>query len=150
MLDVSASALERARGRLGQAAGRVTWIAADVTGAWQVPPVDVWHDRAAFHFLTGAADRARYMERLRAAVQPGGAVVLATFAPHAPDRCSGLPVARYDAAGLASELGAGFTLLASRDVAHRTPGGVIQPFCYAAFRRSPHPAQILAAALSRG
>jgi SAM-dependent methyltransferase len=150
VLDVSARALERTRERLGAAAGTVTWIAADVTGEWPVPDVDIWHDRAAFHFLTNGADRERYVERLREAVRPGGAVVLATFALDGPEKCSGLPVARYDAAGLAAQLGNGFTLIESREVAHRTPGGVIQPFCYAAFRRSPRPPQTPAAAASRG
>jgi SAM-dependent methyltransferase len=149
VLDVSARALERARARLGAAADTVTWIAADVTGEWPVAAVDIWHDRAAFHFLTEAADRERYLERLREAVRPGGAVVIATFAFNGPEKCSGLPVARYDSGGLAAQLGNGFALIESREVAHRTPGGVIQPFCYAAFRRSPRPPQTPQAAASR-
>jgi ubiquinone/menaquinone biosynthesis C-methylase UbiE len=135
VLDVSSRALERTRRRLGRAGAAVTWIAADVTGEWTVPIVDIWHDRAAFHFLTEAQDRAAYMAHLQRAVRPGGAVVLATFGLRGPDKCSGLAVARYDTAGLASQLGHGFTLIASRAVEHHTPSGAVQPFCYAAFRR---------------
>lgn len=135
VLDVSASALARAKARLGDAGARVTWIAADVTSDWDIDPVDVWHDRAVFHFLTEPADRATYLERLQHAVKPGGTVVIATFAPDGPDRCSGLPVKRYDAAGLGDQLGPGFTLVEGSYEPHLTPGGAVQPFCYAVFRR---------------
>ena len=137
VLDVSGAALARARARLGEQANQVAWIEADVTGPWTVPSVDVWHDRAVFHFLTDAADRARYVGHVREAVKPGGTVIIATFAPDGPDRCSGLPVCRYDAAGIAAELGGMFTLVETIADMHRTPSGAAQSFIYTRFVREP-------------
>lgn len=135
VLDVSAAALARARARLGDRAHRVTWIEADVTGSWTARQVDIWHDRAAFHFLTEAEDRQRYVEHVRHLVKPGGTMIIGTFAPQGPERCSGLPVRRYDAAALRAELGEGFTLVETVTDAHRTPSGTVQPFSYSRFVR---------------
>ena len=135
VLDVSGAALARARARLGAQAEKVEWIEADVTGAWSVAPVDVWHDRADFHFLTEAEDRARYMAHLRLAVKPRGTVIMATFALDGPERCSGLPVCRYDAAGMSAELGVDFILAEKVVDAHRTPSGSVQSFNYYRFVR---------------
>jgi SAM-dependent methyltransferase len=136
VLDVSGTALARARLRLGAAGERVRWIEADVTAPaqWYSDPADVWHDRAVFHFLTSANERAHYVARARRQIKPGGHLVLATFAPDGPAQCSGLPVRRYDAAGLSAELGASFTLERWGRNSHRTPAGCIMPFTYAAFR----------------
>ncbi len=135
VLDVSGAALGRARARLGEQAHWVRWIEADVTAEWSVPPVDVWHDRAVFHFLTDAEDRARYVAHLRRTAKPGATVIIATFAPDGPERCSGLPVRRYDAAALEAELGEGFALAKTVLEAHRTPSGGIQSFNYSRFVR---------------
>lgn len=117
-------------------ANQVSWIEADVTAdEWAVPSVDIWHDRAVFHFLIEAEDRARYAARVRQAVKPGGSVVIATFAPDGPERCSGLPVRRYDAEGLRAELGEGFALEDTIADAHRTPAGTVQSFNYSRFVR---------------
>jgi len=137
VLDVSAPALARARARLGERADRVRWIEADVTGPWTVPEVNIWHDRAAFHFLTEADDRARYVAHVRDVVKYGGTVVIGTFAPDGPERCSGLPVCRYDAAGIGAELGRGFTLVETVADAHRTPTGAVQSWRYSRFVRHP-------------
>lgn len=134
VLDVSGAALARARVRLGPAADRVRWIEADVTSQWEADAVDLWHDRAVFHFLTEPEDRSRYLERARRQIKPGGHMILATFAPDGPTRCSGLPVIRYDAPGLSAELGSSFTLENSVGEIHITPAGRIQPFTYALFR----------------
>jgi len=135
VLDVSGMALARARGRLGALGERVTWIEADVTGEWNEPTVDIWHDRAVFHFLTEAADRRRYVAHVRRAVGLGGGVVIATFALNGPDRCSGLPVVRYSPETLSAELGGEFRLSESLGEQHTTPFGNVQPFCYTRFTR---------------
>jgi SAM-dependent methyltransferase len=135
VLDVSGAALARAKARLGEGQARVTWIEADVTGDWNVPTVDIWHDRAVFHFLTGADDRQRYVAHLRRAVRPGGAVVMATFALDGPAKCSGLPVVRYSPETLNVELGSEFRVEDSVGEQHRTPSGAVQSFCYTRFRR---------------
>ena len=92
----------------------------------------LWHDRAVFHFLIDELERARYVETLRRAVEPGGTVILGTFAADGPEICSGLPVRRYAAADLSSELGEAFVVLQTRREAHVTPRGVTQPFTWVA------------------
>jgi 2-polyprenyl-3-methyl-5-hydroxy-6-metoxy-1,4-benzoquinol methylase len=135
VVDVAARAMERARERLGARATQVRWVTADVTTLDLGGPVDVWHDRAVFHFLTADADRQRYLDRLLAHVPVGGHVVLATFSLAGPETCSGLPVRRYDAAGLAAVIGPAFTLVTSVEETHRTPAGHPQAFVYVVLRR---------------
>ncbi len=135
VLDVSEKALATSRGRLGPRAKDITWIVADVT-AWQPDKnYDLWHDRAAFHFLTEPADRTAYAECVRKAVRPGGHVIIGTFAPDGPERCSGLPVVRHDAASIGEVLGPSFKLIESRRHDHKTPGGTIQRFQFSRFKR---------------
>lgn len=131
VLDIAEPALQYARQRLGARSTLVTWRAADVLTATFAPSsVDVWHDRAVFHFLVEAAERRRYVEQVRGALGPGGTVVVATFADDGPLRCSGLDVARYSADGLHNEFGEDFELLQSEREEHRTPSGAVQAFTY--------------------
>jgi len=140
VLDLSAEALRASQERLGARAGEVTWIAADVTREAPAGPFAVWHDRAAFHFLTDAADRAAYARALAAALRPGGTAIIATFAEDGPERCSGLPVHRWSPEGLAAE----FEALApgllhpagARRILHRTPKGAEQRFQVSVFWRA--------------
>jgi SAM-dependent methyltransferase len=135
VLDLSEAALATAKARLGERADRVQWIASDVT-TWQpAQSFDIWHDRAAFHFLDQACDRAAYLSRLRQAVRPSGHAIIATFALDGPERCSGLPVVRYDAARLAETLGEGFSLVETRSHQHTTPWHSVQQFQFSMFRR---------------
>jgi SAM-dependent methyltransferase len=141
VLDLSGEALARARARLQQAlsserAAAVRWLVADATSFEPEQSFEIWHDRAAFHFLTEAADRAAYLDRLHRALRPGGHAIIATFAPDGPERCSGLPVVRYDAETLSRMLGASYRLIESRTEAHRTPSGAIQHFQFSRFRRA--------------
>ncbi len=135
VLDISQAALARARARLGTRAAQVGWICADITQWAPERTWDIWHDRAVFHFLTEPAAQDAYIAALTAATRPGAAVILSTFAPDGPERCSGLPVQRYSPAGLAQRLGAGFALYDEAQERHVTPWGSIQQFTYAAFRR---------------
>ena len=96
---------------------------------------DIWHDRAAFHFLTDEKDRAGYIARLTRGVKAGGHAVIGTFALDGPEKCSGLPVARYDSASLARTLGPMFRLVHSRRHEHATPWGAQQMFQFSVFRR---------------
>ena len=135
VLDLSEAALGAAKRRLGDRADQVEWIIADVT-TWEPRRFyDIWHDRAAFHFLTDEGDRAAYVARLTTAVKPGGHAIVGTFAPDGPERCSGLPVARYDAENLARVLGSAFTLVESRRHHHTTPSSSEQWFQFGLFRR---------------
>lgn len=136
LLDLSGEALRRARLRLGEGAAAITWIEGDIT---RVPlaesSLDLWHDRAVFHFLTEEADRDRYRAQLLRALRPGGAVILATFGPQGPERCSGLPVRRHSAEELVAFLGPGFQLVSSEAEIHATPMGTTQAFTWTLFRR---------------
>jgi len=135
VLDISAAALAASGRRLGSAATGVTWIVADIT-TWEPPQIyDLWHDRAVLHFLTSEADRAAYVMRLMKALRPGGHAIIGTFAIDGPERCSGLPVVRYDAASLGKLLGPQFVLVESRTQDHATPMGGTQRFQFSLFRR---------------
>ena len=136
VVDVSEAALQAARERLGVRAESVTWRAADVRNLRLPEEVDVWHDRAVFHFLTSEGDRARYKDRLSSVLKPGGSAIIATFALEGPEKCSGLPVARYSAESLASELGDQFALVDARRHLHTTPWGATQAFQYSRFTRT--------------
>ena len=135
VLDVSSRALEQARERLGARADRVAWLVTDVTRYRPERLFDLWHDRAAFHFLTAAEDRARYVAVLDEAVKAGGWVVIAAFAPDGPRQCSGLPIVRYDGPALAAELGPGYRLEDEARETHLTPAGREQRFGFYRFRR---------------
>jgi len=136
VLDLSAAALAAAQRRLDSRASGVQWIEADITRA-NLPAnrFDVWHDRAVFHFLTSAEDRAAYVRAVFNSVKPGGHVIVATFAEDGPAQCSGLPVMRYRADELHAEFGEAFSLLNHRKEAHHTPSGTVQQFVYCYCRR---------------
>ncbi len=135
VVDVSEAALEVARARLGARGDVVTWVAADARYVRLPAQVDLWHDRAVFHFLTEEADRQAYLESVRSALRAGGHLILATFALNGPERCSGLPVRRYDPDSMGEFLGPDFELVQSLEREHFTPGGSGQLFAYAVFRR---------------
>jgi 2-polyprenyl-3-methyl-5-hydroxy-6-metoxy-1,4-benzoquinol methylase len=136
VLDISEAALEVAKTRLGARASQVQWIVADVTKWAPTQTFEIWHDRAAFHFLIDAADRSAYVICMKQAVKPGGHVVIGTFALDGPEKCSGLPVNRYDATSLAKEFGLGFELIDSRRHDHSTPWNSAQRFQFCTFRRA--------------
>jgi len=131
VLDISQTAIDVTKGRLGELADRVEWIVADVTST-DFPPnaYDVWHDRAVFHFQTTAAARVAYVDRVRKSVKPGGHVIIGTFGPEGPVKCSGLNVQRYDADSLHGEFGRRFRLIDSLKELHQTPFGTTQQFLY--------------------
>ena len=135
VLDISAAGMQHARDRLGSQADLVNWLIADVLSWYPQRRYRAWHDRAVFHFLTTAPDRQRYVRALDAATGPGAVAVFGTFAPDGPGRCSGLPVARYSAPGLAGQLGEQWALIRQDREEHLTPAGVIQPFTWAALRK---------------
>lgn len=140
-LDISASALDqlreqtRADGLSDSLTGGLICIQADVR-TWQPEQqVDLWHDRAVFHFLTEPADQAAYADLAARTVLPGGLLIIATFAPDGPEQCSGLPTARHDADGLQRIFASGFEVIDHRREVHRTPWGTSQPFTWVSFRR---------------
>ena len=136
VLDVSGTALQVARQRLGVRAAHVNWIESDITQV-DLPQntYGVWHDRAVFHFLTQAKERQHYVETVRNSVRKGGHVIVATFAPDGPERCSGLAVMRYSPESLHSEFGDDFEVVDSTRETHHTPFGTDQKFIYCYCRK---------------
>jgi len=119
------------KARLGANADRVRWLAADITETELAPSAyDVWHDRAVFHFLNAMEQRVAYIRQVAKAVKPGGHVIVSTFGPEGPTKCSGLDVVRYDAESLHNQFGVKFRLLESSKELHATPFGTTQQFLY--------------------
>jgi SAM-dependent methyltransferase len=135
VLDISRTAIDANQKRLGKVSERVHWLVGDITKVQlESSAYDVWHDRAIFHFLTGPSDRAAYVRQVARAVKRGGHVVVSTFGPEGPTKCSGLEIVRYDAESLHGEFGAQFQLLGSSLEQHRTPFGKVQQFVYCCCR----------------
>jgi hypothetical protein len=149
VLDVSAAALHIAQRRLGPAEAAAKWVVADMRTWKPRRTYAVWHDRAAFHFLTADPGKRRYLATLKAATEPGSVSIFGCFAPDGPDSCSGLPVARYSTDDLATTLSDDWTLVASEREEHHTPTGRTQPFTWAAFRRHAGPCGQSSAAVTR-
>jgi 2-polyprenyl-3-methyl-5-hydroxy-6-metoxy-1,4-benzoquinol methylase len=135
VLDLSKAALDAASKRLGDKGADIEWVVADVTTWEPSQTYDLWHDRAAFHFLTDQADQSAYVERLKKAIKSGGYVIIGTFALDGPERCSGLPIVQYDAASLSAILGPDFQLIDARRHDHATPWNAVQRFQFSMFRR---------------
>ena len=131
VLDISRIAIEATQKRLGAASGHIHWLVADITDTQlEHAAYDVWHDRAVFHFLTAPDARVAYVRQVANAIKPGGHVIVSTFGPEGPTKCSGLDVVRYDAEKLHGEFGVHFQLLDSSKELHRTPFGTVQQFLY--------------------
>jgi 2-polyprenyl-3-methyl-5-hydroxy-6-metoxy-1,4-benzoquinol methylase len=135
VLDVSASAIQHAKARLGQRAAAVEWYEADITTFCSPRRFAVWHDRAVFHFLTDAVDRRNYVSILKEILVPNGHLIIATFALTGPLKCSGLDVKRYDAKLLQAEVSDEFALLETHEETHQTPWDTEQKFVYCRFQR---------------
>jgi 2-polyprenyl-3-methyl-5-hydroxy-6-metoxy-1,4-benzoquinol methylase len=131
VLDISQTAIDATMKRIGAASAQVRWLVADITATQlETAAYDVWHDRAVFHFLTAPQARVAYVRQVANAVKPGGHVIVSTFGPEGPTKCSGLDVVRYDADALHQEFGVHFRLLDHSTELHRTPFGTIQQFLY--------------------
>ncbi len=137
VLDISASALATAEGRLGGKGKNLHWLEANITKV-TLPKhaYDLWHDRAVFHFLIKPQDRKAYADAARLAVKPGGHMIVATFAEDGPAQCSGLPVIRYGVVSLQAEFKESFTLTESLKESHQTPFGTTQSFIYCRFKKN--------------
>ena len=137
VLDLSSAALDVAKRRLGKHAKAVQWIAGDITQTdLPINRFDIWHDRAVFHFLTNPTDRQAYVAQVVRAVKPNGHIIVATFAEDGPEKCSGLPVMRYNPNTLHAAFGDNFTLVSHQKESHNTPFGTVQQFVYCYCRKS--------------
>jgi 2-polyprenyl-3-methyl-5-hydroxy-6-metoxy-1,4-benzoquinol methylase len=135
VLDISACAIAAVKKRLGEISERVHWLVADITDVeLAAQAYDIWHDRAVFHFLTSRQQRAAYVRQVVRSLKSRGHVIVSTFGPEGPEKCSGLDTVRYDADSLHHEFGAGFRLVDSSTELHETPSGQAQQFLYCCFR----------------
>jgi 2-polyprenyl-3-methyl-5-hydroxy-6-metoxy-1,4-benzoquinol methylase len=131
VLDISQTAIEVTKKRLGSAAEQIRWLVGNIVEIELEPHAyDVWHDRAVFHFLTALTERRAYVRQVARAVKPRGDVIVSTFGPEGPTKCSGLEVMRYDAESLHGEFGTHFRLVESLKELHQTPFGTAQQFLY--------------------
>ena len=137
VLDVSASALSHAKHRYADKPGEVHWYEEDITCFKPPHHFALWHDRAVFHFLTSRADRESYIKVLKQSVEPGGHIIMMTFAIDGPKKCSGLDIVQYDADKLITELGPGFEMIETGFDIHLTPAGNQQKFAYFRFLATP-------------
>ena len=136
VLDISASALQTARAQLGERHDTMHWLVGDVTTV-ELPQgaYDLWHDRAVFHFLTDERQQRAYIAQVEKALRPGGHIIVATFGPNGPDKCSGLPVQRYDERAMLRRFGDVFERVHCLTESHATPWGSAQEFVYCLCRR---------------
>lgn len=135
VLDISKEAIEKAQRRLGQKAEKIQWIVSDVLEFIPEKEYDLWHDRAAFHFLTEEVQVEKYLEVLENAVSENAFVVLSTFSESGPEKCSGLDIKRYSLTSLVTLFSQEFNTMSCSNVDHRTPSGATQNFSYCSFKR---------------
>lgn len=135
IVDISEKAIQRAQQRLGERADQLKWIVADVTEFKPEKKYQLWHDRAAFHFLTTDAEVEKYLQTLRESVAPGGFVILGTFSDKGPDKCSGLPIKKYSVGEMQKLFSEGFITMNCKNVDHETPSGKTQNFTFCTFKK---------------
>jgi len=135
VLDISEKALEKAKKRLKEDAEKVNWIVADASEFEATQVYHLWHDRAAFHFLTEEQQIENYIRTLENSVAPGGFLILATFSKEGPEKCSGRTIKQYSKEDLQQLLQEKFDLLKSENIDHKTPGGAIQNFTFCCFKK---------------
>lgn len=135
VLDISGGALKRAKERLGKVAEKVTWIEADASAFQPQQQYDLWHDRAAFHFLTDEEKKGSYLKNLENSVKPGGYVILGTFSDKGPDKCSGIVIRKYSTGELGSLLSSDFKKLKCMNLDHHTPWDSVQNFSFCSFQK---------------
>ncbi len=135
ILDISQTAIEATKSRLGERASQVEWIVADITQRDALGEFDVWHDRAVFHFITDPDERKHYMELLKRSLPFGGHFVVGTFAKGGAEKCSGLTICQYDAATMQAELGPSFEPVECSEYLHTTPTGKPQQFFFGIYKR---------------
>ncbi|KAA0210726.1 MAG: class I SAM-dependent methyltransferase [Ignavibacteriaceae bacterium] len=136
VLDISISAINRARARLGKRGDFVKWVNSDITKYFPESPFDLWHDRATFHFLTDEKDINSYIQVAKRGIKSAGIMLIATFSKTAPDNCSGLPVKKYSRASLSAVMSAHFKKLKCVSVNHITPFNTVQNFTFCSFKKT--------------
>lgn len=135
VLDISEAAIERAKKRLGEKANQVKWIVSDVLDLKDENFYDLWHDRAAFHFLTKDEDVKKYVEIVANSLSKNGKLVLGTFSEQGPTKCSGVEITQYSVDKLDQRFGILFDRMESKLVDHQTPFNTVQNFVFCGYQK---------------
>lgn len=135
VLDISKTALERAKNRLGNRANKVKWVVADAATFKPTEQYDFWHDRAAFHFLTNDDEVANYVKTVSQAIAPNGYLIIGTFSEQGPKKCSGIDIKQYSENSLSQLFYTGFKKLNCFTVEHQTPFNTVQQFVFCSFKK---------------
>lgn len=135
VLDISAKAIERAKKRIGNKAERVKWIVSDIIDFTPTQQYDIWHDRAAFHFLTNEKEVKKYVAIAEQSIVQNGQLVIGTFSSNGPKKCSGIEIKQYAAENLAATFGSAFNLLNPKIIEHPTPFDTVQEFLFCSFQK---------------
>lgn len=135
VLDISETAIQRAKERLGKSAEKVKWIIADAADFKPNEKYDFWHDRAAFHFLTKDSEVERYVDTVQQGMNPGGILIIGTFSTDGPKKCSGIEIKQYSEASMVERLKKFFDKVRCFTIDHKTPSGGIQNYIFCSFRK---------------
>lgn len=135
VLDISETAINRAKERLGSKAAHVKWIVADAAGFVPTEQYDFWHDRAAFHFLTDEQEIENYINTIQKSMSPQGVLVVGTFSENGPAKCSGIEIKQYSETTMTDRLKKFFEKIKCITVDHKTPFDTIQNFIFCSFRK---------------
>lgn len=135
VLDISETAIQKAKARLEHKAALVKWIVADAAAFKPAEKYDFWHDRAAFHFLTQESEIENYIDTIQQSIKPAGALVIGTFSENGPKKCSGIEIKQYSETSMANRLKRFFEKIKCITVDHRTPFDTIQNFIFCSFRK---------------
>lgn len=135
VLDISSKAIDRAKTRLGKMANQVKWIVSDVVNFKPNEKYDIWHDRAAFHFLTDSNDIKHYVKNAHSALKPDGKMIVGTFSTNGPTKCSGIEIQQFDEESMKHTFGQGFRSIDFSIHQHETPSKKIQEFIFGRFER---------------
>jgi SAM-dependent methyltransferase len=135
VLDISASAIEKAKLRLGEKSNKVKWIVTDITLFKPTEQYDFWHDRAAFHFLTTETDISTYLDTARDAIRSTGNMVIGTFSEQGPKKCSGIEIKQYSESSMTDRLKNIFEKINCITIDHKTPFDTIQNFVFCSFKK---------------
>lgn len=135
VLDISKAAIDRAKERLGHLAGKVQWIESDINDFEPTIEYDVWHDRAAFHFLTEGHNIKRYVNMVGRGLRPFGSLIIGTFSENGPAKCSGIAITQYSQESMTSLFTDKFVKIQCTNVDHSTPFGTTQNFTFCSFKR---------------
>ncbi|MDB4007420.1 nodulation S family protein [Flavobacteriaceae bacterium] len=135
VLDISSKSIEKTKKRLGIKSKLVNWIVSDINNFYPTKKYDLWHDRAAFHFLKDSVEIDNYVKLVKSSLHNQGNLIIATFSENGPLKCSGLEVSRYSENSISDLFNNDFELIKSQKSIHKTPFSTSQEFLFSKFKK---------------